>query len=176
MAGVVFAFFGYPGAGKSTLCRRFGEMHGIPALDTDVFMTSEEVEAVEGGRYTQSMRLANIQRYCERVRGLLRDHEAVVLADGLPNAGARSHLVDLLLPARVVFVLVQAPPDVWRRRLEVRADNTVRVDAAEAEAYVREHWEPLDPAFRHETVENGDDAGEVDEALRALWQRYVRPP
>ena len=83
---IVFAFFGFPGAGKSTLCRRFGELHGIPAIDTDTFMTAEEVAAVEAGGYTQDMRLANIRRYCAHVRQLLLDAPAVArrLAAGPP--------------------------------------------------------------------------------------------
>jgi predicted kinase len=169
----VFAFFGYPGAGKSTLCRRFGELHGVPALDTDAFMTPEEVAAVESGRYTQAMRLANIERYAARARDLLADHGAVALADGLPNAEARDRLRALLPGAEVVFVLVQAPPGSWRRRLARRDANAVRVGTAEAEAYVRDHWQPLPPAFEHEVIENGDDPAAVDAALRALWQRHA---
>jgi len=170
---LVFSFFGHPGAGKSTLCRRFGDMFGLPALDTDAFMTPEEIAAVESGRYTQAMRLANIERYAARTRELLAEHQAVALADGLPNAEARDRLRALLPGAEVVFVLVQAPPALWRRRLSRRGANAVRVGIAEAEAYVRGHWQPLPAAFAHEVIENGDDAAAVDAALRALWQRHV---
>ncbi|HXH21691.1 MAG TPA: AAA family ATPase [Dehalococcoidia bacterium] len=172
---VVFAFFGHPGAGKSTLCLRFGELHGVPALDTDLFMTPEEREAVEAGRYTQAMRLANIDRYCARARELLRAHPAVALADGLPNAESRERLRSELggARARVVFVLVETPPDLWRRRLQARGANTVRVGVAEAEAYVREHWEPDEGALQCERIENGEDANAVDAALRGLFERHV---
>jgi predicted kinase len=173
MRGVVFAFFGHPGAGKSTLCRRLGEMGDIPALDTDAFMTPEEREAVEAGRYTQAMRLANIDRYCARVRELLRQHPAVAIADGLPNQAARDYLAGCLADASVAFVLVQTPAEVWHRRLEIRGGNAVRVGVAEAQAYVREHWEPIDPAFPHDAIENGEDAAEVDAALAALLARYL---
>jgi hypothetical protein len=62
---------------------------------------------------------------------------------------------------------------VWHRRLEIRGGNAVRVGVAEAQAYVREHWEPIGPAFPHDAIENGEDAAEVDAALAALLARYL---
>jgi hypothetical protein len=54
-------------------------------------------------------------------------------------------------------MLVETPPANWRRRLAGRDANAVEVGIAEAEAYVRDHWEPLEPSFEHETIENGDN-------------------
>jgi predicted kinase len=169
----VFAFFGHPGAGKSTLLRRFAELTGVAALDTDAFMTAQEVAAVEAGRYTQAMRLANIDRYCERVRTLLRSQNRVAIADGLPNAAARRYLRDQLPGATVVFVLVSAPRSLWEQRLAARGGNAVNVGVAEAEAYVRDHWQPLPPSFEHEVVENGADAAATDALLAGLHRRYA---
>jgi predicted kinase len=169
----VFAFFGHPGAGKSTLCRRFGELLGVPAFDTDPFMTAAEVEAIGAGRYTQEMRLANIRRYSARARELLETHACVALADGLPNDGARRFLRDSLPEARVVFVLVRAPRALWERRLEARRGSPVSIGVAEAEAYVAENWEEPSPSFEFEVVENGDDPAAVDSDMRGLNRRYV---
>jgi adenylate kinase family enzyme len=169
----VFAFFGHPGAGKSTLLRRFAELTGVAALDTDAFMTAQEVAAVKAGRYTQAMRLANIDRYCERVRTLLETEPAIALADGLPNAAARRYLCDELPGATVVFLLVSAPRALWQRRLATRRANAVDIGIAEAEAYVRDHWQPIPASFEHEQVENGADATATDALLIELHRRYV---
>jgi len=155
--------------------RRLGELHGVPSIDTDVFMTEKEREAVEEGRYTQAMRLANIRRYGAHVRDLLRDRSCLALADGLPNAEAREYLRSQLPGVGVVFVLVEAPRELWQGRLESRDGNTVNIGVAEADAYVREHWEAMPASFEHETVMNGEDEVAVDDALRALHGRHCVP-
>lgn len=172
MTRTVFAFFGHPGAGKSTICRRFGEINMVRAIDTDEFMTAREIGAVETGRYTQAMRLANIRRYCRHVSSLLRSQPCVALADGLPNAAARELLRQQLPDATVVYVLVQTPRELWAQRLSQREANAVDVGIAAAEAYVRDHWEEAGPSFEHETVENGSDQDAVDGALAGLYRRY----
>jgi predicted kinase len=173
--GTVFAFFGIPGAGKSTLCRRFSELCGLPAIDTDALMTADEIAAVESGCYTQAMRLANIDRYSAEVRRLLDSGAgAIALADGLPNDVARSYLVESLWPSSVVFVLVETPPELWRARLAARSGNAVAIDVGSAEAYIREHWRGPAGDFDCERIVNGDDQGAVDAALRAL-SRHLPP-
>ncbi len=172
-AKVVFAFFGHPGAGKSTLCSRFGELQRVPALDTDRFMTVDEVEAIGAGRYTQEMRMANIERYAARARELLETNECVALADGLPNDEARRFLRDSLPASKVVFVLVRTPRALWQRRLEARRGSPVSIGVSEAEAYVEANWEEPTGSFEFEVVENGEDAVDVDAALRRLYRRSV---
>ncbi len=172
-AAIVFAFFGHPGAGKSTLCRRFGELHGIPATDTDLFMTPAERAAVEDGRYTQAMRLANIRRYCDHIQSLLETQPHVALADGLPNEEARRFLRDQLPDASVVFVLIRAPRALWEERLRARAGSPVTIDVAAADAYIRANWEDVPLSWPHEEVENGTDSGATDAALTALYRRHV---
>ena len=173
MNGVVFAFFGHPGAGKSTLCRRFGELCDVPAIDTDALMTPAEVAAVESGRYTQTMRLANVRRYCRRARSLLRSEGCVAIADGLPNAESRRFLREQLASAEVVFVLVTVPRALWEARLAARSGNAVNIGIAAAEAYVRENWEEIEPSPAHETIENGADGEATDAALQVLYRRHV---
>lgn len=172
---VVFAFCGHPGAGKSTLCRRFGELQGLPWLDTDTCMTADEIAAIQTGRYTQAMRLANIERYATRVRELLASSPAVAIADGLPNDEARAFLRSELPEAEVVFVLVETPRALWEARLARRSGSPVSIDVAAADAYVRENWHEPDAAFGHEVIANGEDIATVDEALRFLWRRHRRP-
>jgi predicted kinase len=168
----VFAFFGYPGAGKSTLCRRFGELHGIPSVDTDAFMTRDEREAVEAGRYTPEMRLANIERYCEHVRRLLTTSPCAALADGLPNDEARQFLREQLTGIAVVFVLVRTPRALWERRLSARSGGPVSISVAEADAYVSQHWEAIPPDWDHEEIDNGADGSRTDGALRDLFEHH----
>jgi adenylate kinase family enzyme len=170
---VIFAFFGHPGAGKSTLCRRFGELNAVPALDTDTFMTAGEVAAILEGRYTQTMRLANIERYCARVGELLVENKAVAIADGLPNQEARRFLVERLSGARVVFVLVTSPRELWEKRLASRTGSPVGIDVAAADRYVRANWEDPPEGFRYEVIENRENPEAVDDALRRLYGRYL---
>ena len=47
---MLFTFFGHPGAGKTTLARRFAELHGCIDVDTDHFMTAEELRVKESDR------------------------------------------------------------------------------------------------------------------------------
>lgn len=168
-----FMFFGHPGAGKTTLAHRFGELHGLPALDTDAFMTDDEREAAATGRYTQAMRLANIQRYCAGVRADAHYAGHVALADGLPTAAARRFLLDQFPSGAVRLVLVQAPRALWEERLRRRAGNAVDISLEGAESYVRANWEEPGPELPYETVENGDDPALVDAQLRAVFERAV---
>jgi len=170
----VFLFFGHPGAGKTTLCRRFGALHGIAALDTDRFMLPEEIAAVQQGRYTQAMRLANIERYCAHVRGDPACRPHVALADGLPNNAARRFALAQFPPGEAVLVLVQTERALWERRLAARAGNVVEIGVREADAYVAEHWEEPAPDLAVESIENTQDTGEVDAQLADLWLRRVR--
>jgi predicted kinase len=173
---VVFAFFGIPGAGKSTLCRRFGEVCGVPAIDTDIFMTPEEVVAVQEGRYTQAMRLANIERYAAEVCRLLTDGaKAVAIADGLPNDEARAFLINRLDGGRVVFLEVETPRRLWEERLASRAGTPVDIGITEADAYVRQNWEAPSAGFKHEVIENREDLTALDSTLRGLHRRFASP-
>jgi adenylate kinase family enzyme len=169
-------FFGHPGAGKTTLCHRFGEIHGVPGLDTDRFMTDEERDAVLEGRYTQAMRLANIGRYCDYVKSDEAGGSVVALADGLPNNAAREFLLQQFPADTVVLVLVHTPRPLWEERLAKRRDNLVDIDIAGAEAYIRDNWEPVAPRLPHETIENGADSAAIDVRLRDLYRRYVSSP
>jgi gluconate kinase len=168
-------FFGHPGAGKTTLCRRFGELHGIPSIDTDRFMTPEEREAARIGRYTQAMRLANIRRYCDHVTSGMAGDPHVALADGLPNDAARRFLREQFSAGNVIFVLVHTPRSLWEQRLSTRDDNLVDIGVVQADAYIHDNWEPVLPWLPHEEIENGTDGAATDALLRALFRRYVAP-
>lgn len=170
---MVFVFFGHPGAGKSTLARRFGALNGLPAIDTDRFMTAKERAAVLAASYTQAMRRANVRRYCAHIRRDPACRPHVALADGLPNNAARRYLVEQFPVGSVVLVLVRTERWLWERRLAARADNPVNIDVAGAEAYVRDNWEPLDEGLPYEEITNGEDAGAIDAALTALFRAHA---
>lgn len=170
----VFLFFGHPGAGKTTLCRRFGELHGIAALDTDRFMLPEEVAAVKQGSYTQTMRLANIARYGDHVRGDPACRPHVALADGLPNNDARRFALAQFPPGEAVLVLVRTERSLWEQRLGARAGNVVEIGVREADAYIAEHWEEPASDLAIEAIANVQDTGEVDAQLADLWLRRVK--
>ncbi len=170
---VIFMFFGHPGAGKTTLAHRFGELHGLPALDTDVFMTADERAAAATGRYTQAMRLANIERYCAMVQTDPRYAGHVALADGLPTAAARRFLLELLPAGAVRLVLVQTPRALWEERLRRRAHNAVNISLEAAEAYVRADWQEPAPDLTYQVVENIDNTAAVDAQLHAIFERAL---
>ncbi len=167
----VFLFFGHPGAGKTTLCRRFGELHGIAALDTDRFMLPEEIAAVQQGCYTQAMRLANIVRYGAHVRADPGCRPHVALADGLPNNAARRFALVQFAPGEALLVLVRTERSLWEQRLAARAGNVVEIGVREADAYVAEHWEEPALDLAVDVIENVQDTGEVDAQLADLWLR-----
>jgi gluconate kinase len=168
---LLFAFFGYPGAGKTTLVRRFAEMHGMPGIDTDRFMTPADRAAVVEGRYTQEMRLANIARYCAYLRSALPPTEHAALADGLPNNAARRFLREQFPPETVQFVLVQTEPGLWRRRLAERSGNLVPVGVADALAYIHANWEPVATDLNCSVVDNVEDGTNVALRLEEIFRQ-----
>lgn len=170
---MIFMFFGHPGAGKTTLVRRFGELHGILGIDTDQFMTEDERLAAARGSYTPQMRQANIRRYAEYVQQNPACRPHVALADGLPTNTARRFLLDLFPEGSVVLVLVQTERSLWEQRLTRRTENPVEVGIDAADAYIRANWEQLPTALAHERIENSDDAASVDVQLRELWRRHL---
>lgn len=170
---MIFMFFGHPGAGKSTLAERFGQINGVTSIDTDLFMTPDERQAVIEGRYTQQMRLANIRRYCDHVRPIVSAGGHVALADGLPNAEARAFLHGQFPPGTVVFVLVTTPRGLWERRLRDRQGSPVPIGVEAAEAYIKANWEPMGSDFTHEEVVNGEDDAAIDARLRAIFKRHT---
>jgi predicted kinase len=169
--GVIFAFFGVPGAGKTTLCNRFGALHGLPAIDTDAFMLPAERAAAAGGWYTQQMRLANIDRYTAHLRQTLPPDGHAALADGLPAEAARRYLLSRFPNGGLLLVLVETPRAIWESRLRERRDNPVELDTAAADAYIAQHWQP--PLLPHERIENAGDSAAVDAQLRALFARWT---
>ena len=168
---MIFAFFGIPGAGKSTLCRRFGEVNRLPAIDTDGFMTDDERAAAAGGWYTQAMRLANIDRYAAELRARLLATPHIAIADGLPAEEARQYLVQQFPPGKVVLVLVETPRALWEERLQARRENAVDLDIAAAEGYIAQHWQP--PLLPHERIENSADDADLVRQLHDLFHRHV---
>jgi predicted kinase len=166
---VIFAFFGYPGAGKSTLVERFARLHGIPGIDTDRFMSDLERAAVLEARYTQAMRLANIDRYCAYLCATVPAGGHAALADGLPNNEARRYLAARFSPSRVLLVHVNADPQVWAGRLAAREHNPVAVGVAEAKAYIAASWEPIDPGLEHVVVDNGADEAVLKRRLEQIF-------
>jgi hypothetical protein len=144
-------------------------LNGCPGIDTDGFMTAEEIAAVRAGRYTQQMRLANIRRYCAHARTDPSCSPHAALADGLPTNEARHFVLDQFPPGEAALVLVSVPRLLWEERLARRAGNVVDVGVHEAEAYIAEHWQEPSPDLHVYTVENSDDAEAVDSRLRALF-------
>jgi predicted kinase len=167
---VIYAFFGHPGAGKTTLVERFARLNSVVGIDTDHFMRPLERNAVLSGSYTQAMRLANISRYCAHLRQTLPVGAGAALADGLPNDEARRFLLEQFPPGTVQLVLVVVQRGLWERRLAARRDNLVAVGVADAEAYVSATWEAVDPTLPHVVVENGDDRDALDYRLRELFE------
>ena len=80
--------------------------------------------------------------------------------------------MEAVRPARVVFVLVEAPAELWRRRFGARDVNTVPIGLAAADAYIRDNWHDPAPDFVDERVVNGDDATEVDSRMRSVFERW----
>jgi len=170
---MVFLFFGFPGAGKSTLVETLGRQHGVAAIDTDHFMTEPERAAVLSGRYTQAMRLANIRRYCAHVHENPACRPHVALADGLPNNAARRYALDRFSSGGAVLVLVRTEPSLWQARLHARTGNVVDVGVTAADAYVRANWEPVADSLPHDVVDNGEDAAAVASRLDEIFHRYA---
>ena len=154
---MIVMFFGYPGAGKTTLVQRFGRLFGVIAIDTDQYMTPAERHAAASGAYTQAMRLANIGRYCTAVRQEYAGR-SVALADGLPNNEARRFLLAQFAPGEVTLVLVQSEPALWEARLRARKENAVSIDVDAARDYIAANWEPVAPSIPYSVLENGPDA------------------
>ena len=170
---MIFAFFGYPGAGKSTLVERFARLHGMLGIDTDRFMTDDERAAVVEGRYTQAMRLANIERYVAYLQETVPAGDHAALADGLPNNEARRFLTARCSPHAVVLVHVQAEPELWAGRLAAREHNPVAVGIEEAQTYIAAAWESVAPGLEHVVVENGAEEPALNRRLEEIFAAAI---
>jgi carbohydrate kinase (thermoresistant glucokinase family) len=125
----VIVVMGVTGSGKTTIGSMLADALGVPFVDGDDFHGAESVDKMRRGEpLTDSDR----EPWLNRLNQELRNHpDGVVLACSALTAPYRYRLTREVDGVR--FVLLTAPPDVIRARVEQRKGHFAPVDLVESQ-------------------------------------------
>ncbi len=158
---------GLPGPGKTYFSRRLAERIPVTVLESDALRKVLFPSPDHGSR--ESARLFRaIHRLAEE---LLASGRSLVLDATNLTERFRQHLYAIAdrAGARLVVVLIDAPPEVARRRLATRATDAANQSDADWEVYQRMRAE-VEPIRRRHFVVDGsrDITPAIDKVVREV--------
>lgn len=160
--------FGLPAAGKNYAGRVLAEAFGYTFYDGDQDLTQEMRDAVRDERpFTDDMRDRFYAVLIDRIAALRADHPNLAFCQATFKERHRLQMIDAF--PDVVFVLVEAEPDVRLSRL-ARGGNPVTVDYARRIDGFFER-----PRHPHFVITNNDGREDVVRQLAALLD-WLAPP
>ncbi len=171
---VLVVVSGLPGTGKSFFSQRLAQQAPLSVLESDamrkVLVPYPLHTAEESARLFQAI---------HEVIDLLLGQRVSVLLDATSLAEAhRAHLYRLAERhnAKMMLVLVEAPPSVVRQRLETRGKTPLRQDHSDADWDVYQRMRPLqEPTKRsHIAVDTSGDVEPVVEKIAREIQQWTR--
>jgi predicted kinase len=158
---------GLPGTGKSCFCRHLARRLPCLILESDALRKSLFPSPTYSE--SESMRLFHAIHYL--IGGLLRKGIPLILDATNLSERHRERLYNIAerLNSRLILVLVKAPPDVVRERLEARAEGKDREDKSEADWAVYQKMKPTVQRIgrRHYAVDTSRD-------ITAVLDKIVR--
>ena len=170
LSPVLVAISGLPGTGKSYFSRRLAERVPLAVLESDamrkILTPSPFYTAKESARLFQAI---------HEVIDLLLGQRVSVLLDATSlRETNRKHLYLLAEchKAKMMVVLVEAPPQVVRQRLEARGITHPRQDHSDADWDVYQRMRTLQEPIKrkHTSVDTSDDI----EPMVAKMAREIR--
>lgn len=164
---------GLPGTGKSFFSRRLAERAPLAVLESDALRKA----LVPNPRHT-SKESARLFQAIHEVIGLLLGQRVSVLLDATSQAEAhREHLYRLAEQhnAKIIVVLVEAPPEVVHQRLMARGKTPLRQDHSDADWAVYQRMRPRQEPIRHEhtLVDTSGDIEPVVERAAKEIHRWI---
>ncbi|MFH1140441.1 MAG: AAA family ATPase [Chloroflexota bacterium] len=171
---VLVAICGLPGTGKSFFSQRLAQQAPLAVPESDalrkVLVPSPLHTAEESARLFQAIHEAIDLLLGQRVSVLL---DATRLAEA-----HREHLYRLAERhnAKMMLVLVEAPPSVVRQRLETRGKTPLRQDHSDADWDVYQRMRPLQEPIKrsHIAVDTSGDVEPVVEKIAREIQQWIR--
>ncbi len=171
---VLVAISGLPGTGKSFFSQRLAQQAPLAVLESDamrkVLTASPLYTAKESARLFQAIH--------ELIDHLLGQRLSVLLdATSLADAH-REHLYRLAERhnAKMMLVLMEAPPQVVRQRLEARNKTHPRHDQSDADWAVYQRMRPLQEPIKrdHVSVDTTADIEPAVEKVAREIQQWIR--
>ena len=173
---VLVVVSGLPGTGKSYFSRRLAQQAPLAVLESDalrkVLTPSPIHTAEESARLFQAI---------HEVIDILLGQRLSVLLDATSLAEThREHLYRLAERhnAKMMLVLVEAPPQVVRQRLDVRGKSPLRQDHSDADWDVYQRMRPLQEPIKRDHI-SVDTSGDIEPVIEKvardiqLWTRQI---
>ena len=171
---VLVVVSGLPGTGKSSFSHCLAERVPLAVLESDALRK----ELVPSPLHTAKESARLFQAVHELIDLLLEQCVPVLLdATSLVEAH-REHLYHIANQrhAKVILVLLEAPPEVVRQRLEARANTTQLQDHSDADWQVYQRMRPSQELIRrnHVVVDTSEDIGPAVEKVAHRINRWIR--
>jgi len=157
----VIVVMGVTGSGKTTVGRLLAGKLRVPFVDADNFHTTANIDRM---RHGEPLRDEDREPWLDRLNAELRQHttSGAVLACSALTGAYRARLAQGV--AGVRFVLLTAPPDVIRARVEQRKGHFAPAELLESQLAL------LDPPKDAIVIDVEDPPGLIVERLVKVLQ------
>lgn len=167
---MVFWFLGFPGSGKSYCARILGTEIEIPVVDGDDFLTDENKERLIKGTFSKKERFEKLDRIIKFTRITLKKNKHVAVVDSLPSNSSRKLVLESF-PNNVVFILVEAISEVFRKRIKERKGHFFMEEMLDK--WIKDHWEEIREIEYLRLDNSKENDGKLSERILQLLNSYL---